>query len=177
MFRSGLEWIKCAIPVSLFRNWRIQGKKMLQKILALGFETSRSLKQREKWKSIMGDLLIIYFWAVSSSNQRLIHSFCFILVSVRWHELNEVVLQSEPEPSFFFTLHFTCVPRMSQSFVVKRNKLNIFKWLIVKDVILFNVKNTVQMILNFLNALTVNMKNKLSSQYCTVCQLPKCNQS
>lgn len=52
-----------------------------------------------------------------------------------------------------------CTPD-SQS-LVKENKLNIFKMdKNLKKNVLFNVKNTVLMMLNFLNAPTLNVKNK-----------------
>lgn len=53
-----------------------------------------------------------------------------------------------------------CTPD-SQS-LVKENKLNIFKMdkKKKKKNVLFNVKNTVLMMLNFLNAPTLNVKNK-----------------
>lgn len=83
----------------------------------------------------------------------------------------------------FFRILCVCTPD-SQS-RVKENKLNIFKMDKKKKNVLFNVKNTVLMMLNFLNAPTLNVKNKKCAWsviekplYCTLCwQSTKCNQS
>lgn len=63
---------------------------------------------------------------------------------------------------FFFCILCVCTPDSQSS--VKENKLNIFKTdkseKILYCLMCKKNKNTVLMMLNFLNALTLNMKNK-----------------
>lgn len=78
-----------------------------------------------------------------------------------------------------------CVPQ-TVSPLLRRISWIFLKWIkIKKKNVLFNVKNTVLMMLNFLNAPTLNVKNKKCAWsvaekplYCTLCrQSTKCNQS
>lgn len=84
---------------------------------------------------------------------------------------------------FCFFVFYVCLPQ-TVSPLLRRISWIFLKWIKKKNV-LFNVKNTVLMMLNFLNPPTLNVKNKKCAWsiaekplYCTLCwQSTKCNQS